>query len=215
MAGRGDLADVPPLTDERCKMFRQGCFQPMVEPIHIDRPVDVLTWGIGPGASFAVACASYYEEEIGLIPCAMGGSALARWMPGEELYDYAVAHVRLAQRFGNLEGILWHQGETDAESDECTETYGVRLSHMLQTLRRDLQTEVPIVLGEISDFRGNASRVARVNAQLAQIARTQPNCGLVSAAGLTSKADLLHYDAVSQRELGRRYFCAFRALREQ
>lgn len=215
MAGRGEMADVAPLRDERCKMFRQGCFQPMMEPIHIDRPVDTITYGIGPGASFAVECASFFQEEIGLIPCAMGGSALSRWMPGAELYDYAIAHARLASRFGELAGILWHQGETDAENDALTDTYGSRLSEMIASMRRDLQTSVPFVLGEISDFTGNVPNVARINAQIVKVARAHENCGVVSAEGLTSKPDLLHYDSVSQREFGRRYFQMYRALLAQ
>jgi hypothetical protein len=76
MAGRGFLNDVPPIYNERIKMLRNGLFQFMEEPINYDRSIA----GVGLAASFAAAwCKKNKQDEIGLIPCAEGGSSLDDW----------------------------------------------------------------------------------------------------------------------------------------
>ena len=39
MAGRGDTTAVPPIRNSKCSMLRNGRWQPMREPINVDRPV--------------------------------------------------------------------------------------------------------------------------------------------------------------------------------
>ena len=95
MAGRGDLKAVVPIRDPHIKMLRNGRWQNMSEPINYDRPFA----GVGLAASFAMAwCEKHPGEEIGLIPCADGGSSLDEWMPGTALFDHMAAQVKLAQR---------------------------------------------------------------------------------------------------------------------
>lgn len=80
MAGRGYLNDVQQIYDEKIKMLVNGRWQTMTEPINFDRP----TSGIGLAASFAGAWRlKNDEEEIGLIPCADGGTSLDDWAVGE------------------------------------------------------------------------------------------------------------------------------------
>jgi hypothetical protein len=89
MAGRGRLDEVPSLQHAEVSMFLDGRWIPAEEPLHTDKP-DFA--GIGLGMSFAVELATRAAiAPIGLIPCAFGGTSLAEWMPGTELYENAVS----------------------------------------------------------------------------------------------------------------------------
>ena len=219
MAGRGELSDVPPIRDPLCRMLRNGRFQPMAEPICFDRPIYGGTRsGIGPGASFAHAAAQFFREEIGLVPCADGGTSLADWAVGGLLYDNAVMQTRLAMRSGTLAGILWHQGESECGTEERAASYAARFGEMIEQMKRDIGTDEPLVLGELgaylSRFRDGtgAPYWQTVNDQLHLYAGAHPNTAVVSSAGLLPKEDNLHFCAAAQREFGERYFEAYRSL---
>ena len=112
MAGRGDFGEVEPIQNPLCKMLRNGRWQPMSEPINPDRQIfGVFHSGVGLAASFADEYAKHFKEEIGLIPCADGGTSISQWQPGELLFDSAIAQATLAARTSEIVGILWHQGE--------------------------------------------------------------------------------------------------------
>ena len=135
MAGRGDFGEVAEIQNPLCKMLRNGRWIPMREPINPDRGIfDYFHSGVGLAASFADAYAKHFNEEIGLIPCADGGTMLAEWQPGEILYDHAVAMAKLAQRSAEIVGILWHQGESDSNSEEKVKAYRSRFLHMISSL---------------------------------------------------------------------------------
>ena len=106
MAGRGLPGEVDPIADRRIEMFRDGQWQAAVEPLHDDKE----TAGVG----LAMSCASAYLEtfphaRVGLVPAAVGGTPLSRWMPGEDLYERALGiarddrAARLAQAARNLD----------------------------------------------------------------------------------------------------------------
>ena len=205
MAGRGDMADVKPIRDPRCFMLRNGRWQPMREPVNPDRPIFEGRYrsGVSLAASFAGDYARHFDRPVGLIPCADGGTAMLQWMPGELLYDHAVCLTRLAQRTSRLTAIIWHQGESDCLCDADVEAYKARFIPFITQLRRDLGAEdVPVILGQLHEAVGGI----RLNPILQEIAREVSGCGVASAEGLTLKADGLHFDAVSCRTLGSRYF---------
>lgn len=212
MAGRGFLKAVKPIYDEQIKMLVNGRWQTMWEPINFDRP----TAGIGLAASFAGAWRLKNEhEQIGLIPCADGGTSLDDWAVGGELFDNAVFQAKLAQRTSTLDGILWHQGESDSYADRSSLYYD-KLTVIMDAFRHELECpDIPLVVGGLGDFL-TAGRYGQyfteynlVNQALQRFADTKPNCYFVTASGLTANPDGLHFDALSQRKFGIRYFEAF------
>ncbi len=221
MAGRGDFGEVEEIRNPLCKMLRNGRFIPMREPINPDRGIfDYFHSGIGLAASFADEYAKHYGEEIGLIPCAEGGSMLAEWQPGEILYDHAVAQARLAQRSSEIVGILWHQGESDSNSEEKARTYRVRFLHMLHSLLSDLSLpeSTPIVMGELGEFvslykDGSYVYHKDINAVFHALSQEKENFAVASAEGLPCKADGIHFTSAAYRELGKRYFEAYKRIR--
>lgn len=64
-----------------------------------------------------------FNTDVGLIPCAYGGTGISEWQPGEILFDHAIMMTKLALRSSNLKGILWHQGENDCVSTDLLNAY--------------------------------------------------------------------------------------------
>lgn len=215
MAGRGFAKDVAPIYDEHIKMLRNGLWQIMSEPINYDRPGS----GIGLAASFAAAWRLQNpEEEIGLIPCADGGTSLDDWAVGGALFDHAVFQAKLAQRTSKLAGILWHQGESDCNPERAAQ-YSAKLTIIMDAFRRELQSpDIPLIIGGLGDYltRGMYgpyfAAYPLVNSALQHFAETTAHCYFVTAAGLTANPDEIHFNAASQRIFGIRYFKAFAHL---
>lgn len=219
MAGRGEFGEVPEIINEKCYMLRNGRWIPMREPINPDRAIfDYFHSGRGLSASFADEFANHYDEEIGLIPCADGGTKLEQWMPGEILYDNAVNNAKLAMRTSEIVGILWHQGENDSHFEEDATTYQERFVKMITTLRKELgNEELPVVVGEIGRFadkyqNGKLKYMDIVNEALKTMPSVINNCGFASSEDLTHRGDYIHFDSSSYRIFGKRYFKAFLAL---
>lgn len=207
MSGRGGLGDVPELTHPDVWMFRGGGWIPAEEPLHTDKPGMA---GVGLGMSFAVELGKRTGmAPIGLVPCAVGGSPLQRWMPGADLYGKAVRTARDAMANGTLRGVLWHQGEADSGNRENAERYGERFGDMIRRLRSDLSAEsVPVIAGELGPFMRNRDGEDfhdLVNARLRELETRLPRFGCVDADGMTDNGDSLHFDAASLREFGIRY----------
>jgi len=212
IAGRGFLNDVAHIYDEHIKMLRNGRWQTMIEPINYDRP----NAGIGLAASFAASwCLKNESDDIGLIPCADGGTSLDDWAIDGVLFEHAISQAKLAQKTSRLDGILWHQGENDSTQDNANR-YGEKFSLIVNSFRSELNLpKLPIIIGGLGDFLTEGqysiyfSAYQTVNRALQAFAETHPNCYFVTALGLTSNPDFIHIDAASQRIFGIRYFEAF------
>ncbi len=212
MAGRGDLAEEDKTPHPRILVFRTNqVWEVAVEPIHTDRPG--VKFGVGPGFAFGKIMADKSPEAtIGLVPCAVGGTSLSRWVRGGDLYSNAVFRAKLTMTNGTLKGILWHQGENDAGSEHNAKTYGERLQKMIADIREDLGTpDLPFVVGEIGEFLYTRKDPTKtpfakiVNEALIAIPEKVPNTACARSAGLNHKGDEVHFDAASQREFGQRY----------
>ena len=218
MAGRGELSDVTPIVNSDCYMLRMGRWQRLAEPVNPDRDIFSGRFhsGVGPQASFADAMARIYGKRIGIIPCADGGTCLDEWREGSVLYDHAVMMARLAARTSRLAGILWHQGESDCRHGGVP-AYFDKFKAMITALRRDLgQGDLPLLIGELSGHYvpewNMGTMPLEMNEIFARLAGALPNAAVVPAADLPLKPDGLHFNAVAQRELGRRYAAGYCAL---
>jgi hypothetical protein len=212
MAGRGFIKDVAQIFDEHIKVLVNGRWQTMFEPISHDRP----TSGISLAASFAAAWRLNNDhQEIGLIPCADGGTSLDDWAVGGALFNHAVCQAKLAQRLSHLEGILWHQGENDSFSGRSKD-YHTKLNAIFEAFRTELDLPyAPIIMGGLGDFLSTGryskyfTEYKLVNQALEQLSSADRNYYFVTASGLTANPDGLHFDAHSQRIFGIRYYEAF------
>lgn len=252
MAGRGyagpdDLAPVPGV-----KHFaRDNSWREAIEPITKDRPfvgtfaadgtkrVSPDPWdavppgagdrvvGVGPGRTFGRLLRAFCpDEEIGLVPVAVGGTPVSAWLPGgvdphdpaNHPYDDAVARIRAAQADGEVCAILWHQGEGDC-GRTAPDAYAESLRTVIANFRRDLglAETVPFVMGTLARFYGDKyPRIAEfapgIDAAMERVAATTPYAGLVCAHDLSDRGDGLHFDTASQHALGERYFRMWRSM---
>lgn len=175
-AGMGAVPGTPPINADRIFVYRNsGEWTPGAEPVdEPDGQVDAVSLDTKHGVGFGVAFADAYAArhpglEVGLVPCAKGGSTLARWAPHwsrQSLYGSCVARALEAAREGRIAGVLWWQGED--ESVTTAATYGRDFAAMVRALRVDLgDVRLPVVYARI---RGATPTTRAVRAQQEDIA---------------------------------------------
>ena len=216
MAGRGFIGSVTPIRNQNVLVLRNGRWQGMYVPVNCDRPFS--------GHSLAESFADRYAKEhsgvqVGLIPCADGGTSLDQWREGGLLYDHAVMQTRLALRTSNLVGVLWHQGESDC-APERYPLYEEKFNRLKAALRRDLQMDdLPFLVGGLGDFlplRDPYYNNAKfVNEALVRVSSADPYCGYVSADGIPANPDNLHFSAEGLYRFGERYYEEFLKLEDK
>jgi len=183
------------------------------DPIHYDMQKPA---GQGPGISFAVEMLKAEPGiTIGLVPCAVGGTPLSRWVKGGDLYEACIARAEIAAQAGPIAGMLWHQGEADTEDPQLANTYEKRLTQMFRDLRTDLNTpDLPIVVGQLGPFLDPVKYpyLKRVRSALEGIPTDLLHVAYADSVGLTDRGDQLHFSADSQKIFGVRYAKAMRGL---
>ncbi len=160
---------------------------------------------LSPAYSFAKAMAAADKEvKIGLVVNAKGGSRIAQWKRGTPFYQDAIRRVQAAQKTGTLKGVVWHQGESDANNPMYLE----ELKQFIADLRRDLgDDKLPFVAGQVKDVEAINNFVAKLPAEV-------PNTGYASSEGLKT-TDRWHFDTASQIKLGERYAAAMLELHKK
>lgn len=212
MAGRGFVDEVDPIENDKIKVLRNGRWWPMYIPVNPDR----VTAGISLVESFADLYAKDHNVDVGIIPCADGGTSLDQWQPGGLLFDHACYMAELASRTSTIAAILWHQGESDCPPDKYP-FYEEKLTNIIKEFRKRLNLyDVPFIIGGLGDFLSDCQYSAmqlenygKVNEALKKVAQNIEMTAFVSAEGLGSNPDNLHFSAKSLREFGIRYYNEF------
>lgn len=217
MAGRGFMNEAEPIKNPRLKVLRNGRWQEMYAPVNCDRSFS----GVNLAESFAEAYARDHDADVGLIPCADGGTQLDQWCEGSLLFDHAVYQARLAQRTSTIAGVLWHQGEGDCDAS-LYPLYEEKFTKIMNAFRAELGLyDVPFLLGGLGDFLKDCvyderlKNYVHVNSALQTIAQKNEMTGFVPAGGLKSNPDNLHFCAAALREFGLRYYDVFRTLEKK
>ena len=218
MAGRGNIEpDFALQGNERLWMLtKQGEWFPAKHPLHFDKPNMV---GVGPGLAFGLDMLNSGGSPIGLIPCAVGGSAISSWQAGgydaatkTYPFDDAVIQLKKVLASGQLKGIIWHQGEADS-SPEKRKDYLAKLATMISTWRNLVNhPNLPFVAGEIGPFN---DKHQAFNLELNKLPNLVTRTAVASSQGLKDKGDHLHFDAASATELGKRFALKMKQLQEQ
>jgi len=218
MAGRGFKDEVEKIRNSHIKVLRNGRWQNMYVPVNPDRPFS----GICLAESFADAYAKEHGVDVGLIPCADGGTSLDQWQVGGLLFSNALYQAELASRTSTIAGVLWHQGETDCQ-DHLYSQYEEKCSVILDAFREKLDLyDVPFLVGGLGDYLVNRDEdpylgrnYQHVNDALKSMAKKDEMMGFVSAEGLLSNPDYLHFSAAALREFGLRYYEKFKELEKK
>lgn len=216
MAGRGLITpELAAVGHARVFMLNAaGEWVPAKNPVHFDKP---KVAGVGPGLSFGVAMAEANPNvRIGLVPCAVGGTAIRFWQPAAydeatktHPYDDAVLRIQNAMRCGVVRGMLWHQGEADSNPTSAA-AYLPKLTELIGRVRTLVgQPALPVVAGELGRFKENS---INFNAQLLHLPDVVPHTAVATSENLTDKGDQTHFDGASADEYGRRYAVKMQAL---
>ena len=217
MGGRGFPHEVEPIYNERLFVLRNGRWRAMYVPVNPDR----RTSGTNLAESFADLYAREHDVDVGIIPCADGGTNLDQWQVGGLLFDHACYQAELASRTSTIAAVLWHQGESDCSPDKYP-LYEEKLTVILNAFREKLNLhDVPFLLGGLGDYLPKCEKsqsfknYIHVNAALQTLANKYPMTGFVSAEGLEDNGDHLHFSARALREFGVRYYNEFVKLEDK
>lgn len=217
MAGRGFSSEVDPIVNDKLFVLRNGRWRAMYVPVNPDR----VKSGINLVESFADRYAKDHDVQVGIIPCADGGTCLDQWVPGSLLFDHAVFQAKLAQRTSTIAAVLWHQGESDCSPSRYP-VYEKKLKVILDAFRKELDLyDVPFLVGGLGDYLKFCPRNEHfenyvfINEALRSLSDKEDMMGYVSAEGLGSNPDFLHFSATALREFGNRYYEEFLRLEDK
>ena len=201
MAGRAEMEDQQPIPHVSL-LDDQGSWVPAQNPLNqyssVRKKIDMQK--VGPAYAFAQEMTkSEQYRPLGLVVNARGGTAIKEWMPGTELYNEAVRRTQLARAAGKLIGVLWHQGESDAENPDH---YLWDIDVLINSLREDLGVpNLPFIAGQLSEDKPHRRAFNKLILRLPDVV---PYTGVVKSNGLKT-FDETHFDTKSQYELGKRY----------
>jgi len=209
MAGRGEVTDEN-RSDGHPRLLMLNKDDQWVQarhPLHFDKPAIA---GVGPGMAFGIRMAEENEGvRIGLVPCAVGGSSVAVWVPGgydkatnSYPYDDAIRRIQAAKQSGTIKGVLWHQGESNIAS-MTSDQYAESLVALIERIRREVgDPQLPFVMGEIGRF---VSGHEKINAALQNVSKKVSGTAIATSEDLQAKADKIHFDSPSATLLGQRF----------
>ncbi len=152
MAGRGLVESKDTIPDKRIlSINKAGQLIVAKEPLHFYEPA--LT-GLDCGYSFGKTLIKNIYDSISvlLIPTAVGGNSISQWLGDSvyrnvKLFSNFKVKVAIAKQFGVIKGILWHQGESDA-NEKNIPLYRERLSNLFTKFRlANGNNNLPILLG--------------------------------------------------------------------
>jgi len=113
------------------------------------------------------------------------------------------------EKYGKIKGILWHQGENDANKNDIP-FYKNRLSELFIKFREITENEnLPILIGELGSYFRNNENCMKINEQIRLYATTDKNVITINTSDLKDKGDKVHFDSGGQRTMGQRFTDGF------
>jgi hypothetical protein len=219
MAGRGAVEVEDTITHPRIKTIdKNGNIILAKEPLHFYEPTMA---GLDCGLSFAKALIKDCPDDVNilLIPAAVGGSNIRQWLGdsvhrGVKLLSNFKEKTALARQYGTIKGILWHQGEGDA-NEKGMPVYKENMQKLFGIFRAEAgKKKLPILLGELGAFNINAAKqFKQINQIIWEYASADKHTAVIATGDLGHKGDNLHFNAAGQRAMGIRYAKAYWSLR--
>lgn len=210
MAGRGIVEPEDTIADKRIlAVNKDGQIIIAKEPLHFYEPERT---GLDCGLSFAKALIKKLPDSISIlmIPTAVGGSSISQWLNDSlyrnvKLFTNLLAKIEIGKQNGVIKGILWHQGESDA-NDEDISHYKRRLGVLFSKFRTAVgNNRLPVLIGELGSFSENPENFNLINKAIHEYAAEDKNSTVISTKDLKDKGDHLHFNSKGQRTMGRRF----------
>jgi hypothetical protein len=168
-----------------------------------------------PAIPFAVRLEELGREGVGLIPCAKDGSSIDQWQKANEettLYGSCWKRMLAAQTMGDLDGIIFFQGEYDAHTVALAEAWPAKFVQFVMDIRDDLHNpDLPIVFAQMGTNGAPNSYIGWEALKVGQAAIDIPNVSMITTDDL-SRYDVVHLSAAGSITAGRRFAEAMNAL---
>ena len=217
MAGRGFVEPEDTISDKRIfSINKDGQIIIAKEPLHFYEPERT---GLDCGLSFAKTLISKIPDSISvlIIPTAVGGSSISQWLGDSvfrnvKLFSNFLSKIEIAKQNGIIKGILWHQGESDA-NEKNIPLHKERLHLLFSKFRSAIgNNEIPVLLGELGSFSNNPADFNLINKAIHDYAAEDKNSRVISTRDLKDKGDHLHFDSEGQRTMGKRFANAYLSM---
>lgn len=214
MAGRGTVEPKDTVPSKRIlSINKDGQIIVAKEPLHF---YEHERTGLDCGFSFAKTLLKKIPGDVSIliIPTAVGGSSISQWLGDSlyreiKLYSNFLSKVEIAKQYGIIKGILWHQGESDA-NEKSISLYKERLRILFSKFRATIgNIELPILLGELGSFSENPANFDRINKSIHEYAAEDKRSSVISTKDLKDKGDHLHFNSEGQRTMGKRFAEAY------
>jgi hypothetical protein len=214
MAGRGFVEPMDTLSNERILSINSdGELVYAKEPFHWYEPN--LT-GLDCGMSFAQTLLKDLPQDVSILmlPVAIGGSSMSQWLGdstyrGVPLFTNFKEKVSLGDFYGEIKGIIWHQGESDANERNIAK-YPEHIKILFNSFRYVIENEqLPILMGELGSYSKTNENWQRINNAFHDFTDTEPHTYLINTQDLKHKGDYIHFNSEGQREIGKRFAKAF------
>jgi len=203
MAGRAKVT--PDIVDElkgAMLLNDKGKWEPAKNPLNrystIRKGMKMQKLGLGYG--FALEMLKQYPGvSVGLVVNAKGGSNIDEWKEAGKFFNDAVKRTKQAiAAGGELKGICWHQGESNAIDPDYLE----KATALIEAFRKVFDDDkLSFVVGETCKAKSERP----VNKYLNEIPQKVENTVCVKSDGLKAFDGNTHFDTQSQLELGKRY----------
>ena len=169
--------------------------------------------GTGPGIAFGKRMLQLSGVPQGSIACAHGGTSTVYWDPALNKPKTSSLYGALLRRFhqngGNIAGVVWHQGCSDAQQ-LISEGYTRRMKKFVAALRRDCgDPKLPVICAQIATYHwleAGDREIRHWNAVKEQQRALPDRIERITVAPTIdlSLDDLIHISGADQQRLGRR-----------
>ena len=201
-----------------------GAWEQMQPGVNTGYPAAAASWG--PEVQFALDFrAAFPNEPLQIVKAVWGGTSLAAdtaqwhydWSPASagELFDQTTAMVRAAgAALGGAtpSGLLWGQGEEDANIQAAAQAYGGNLQALFAAARQAWLNDPS---GKIAYFQiGHSPPFSDLVRQgEAAVDQLDPNATSFDAGGFPHQGDDLHYSAQGLDMAGDGFFAIYAGWR--
>jgi sialate O-acetylesterase len=168
------------------------------------------TKGAGLGLPFAKEMVERTGIPVGLVPCAHGGTSMEQWSPDKKDMGGGSLYGSMLRRFhavgGRVKGVLWYQGESDA-NEKAAPLFEDRFKSFVEAVRRDFyDPDLPFYYVQIGRFvrqPGESLPWNHVQDAQRRLADEIPHSGVAASIDFELD-DLIHVGTQSLKRLGRR-----------
>ncbi len=172
----------------------------MVESLEGDTKVGLITVAIG-GCDIRIFDKDIYADYLSTYEEEWFQAKVKAY--GSNPYKRLIEVAKIAQKDGEICGIILHQGETNTGDTQWCNYVKKIYNDILTDLSLEAEN-VPLIAGEVVPASANGV-CASMNEIINTLPETIPTAHVVSAEGCAVKEDNIHFDTPGIRVLGKRY----------